>query len=155
MSVLSWGKCIIQHATSVSGAASGDYSAIDTPKEDTTQLTPTAGNEVNATEEGGELVDSRAGKTTYVLTFDIFVKKGTNPPFSDTEGVVSGEHAWKIIPEDAACYGIQIDRSTLRVDVVYAAADGILLRHTAKCLKPATGNTVKLLAGTSSGSGTT
>ncbi len=154
MSVLSWGKCTIQHATSVSGAVSGDYTAIDVPQEGTTQLTPTAGQEVNATEEGGELVDSRTGKTTYVLTFDIFVKKGGTAPFQDTEGIVSGEHAWKIIPEDTACYGLQIDRSTLRVDIVYAAADGILLRHTAKCLKPASGNTVKLLAGTTaSGAG--
>ncbi len=144
MSVLSWGLCTIKHATSLNGAPVGNFTAIPVPKEDTTQLTPTAGNEVNATQEGGDLVDSRTGKTTYVLTFDLFVKKGEQAPFSDSDGVVSGEHAFKVIPEDEGCFGLKIDRATLRVDVVYASADGILLRHTAKCLKPATGNTVKL-----------
>ena len=57
MSQLSWGKCTIEKATSTKGTPAEQWTAIDTPKEDTTKLTPTAGTEKTATEEGGELVD--------------------------------------------------------------------------------------------------
>ena len=102
MSVLSWGKCKIQTTTSTNGApaSSGPWKDIDTPKEDTTKVTPTAGSEKTATEEGGELVDVRYGKNTYTLEFDLFVKKGKDRPFEDNDGLISGEHAFRVIPED-------------------------------------------------------
>ncbi len=145
MAILSWGKCSITHTTSTGGepASGGTWTAIDTPKEDSTVLNPTAGAEKVATAEGGEVVDVLFGKNTYQLEFDIFVKKGGTRPFSDNDGVVSGEHAFRVTPEDATCEGIQIDRSVVRVEESYKAADGIILRHVVKCLKPKTGNTIK------------
>lgn len=146
MSVLSWGKCLIETTPSVNGAPASNASwlALDTPKEGTTQLTPTAGQETTANEEGGEIVDARSGKTTFTLEFDLFVKKGGSRPFVDDDGVISGEHAFRVTPlEDAACEGIQIDRSTLRVEESYNTADGKMLHYVARCLKPATGKTVK------------
>ena len=145
MSILSWGKCTITKAESTNGApASGaTWAAIDTPKEDTTKITASAGTEKSATEEGGELVDSKFGKNTYQLEFDLFVKKGVTRPFTDSDGVVSGEWAFRIVPEDATCEGVQIDRSVVRVEESYSTADGILLHHVCKCLKPASGNTIK------------
>lgn len=145
MAILSWGKCLIQYATSVNGApsAGASWTDIDTPKEDTTKITPTAGNEVTATEEGGDVVDARTGKNTYQFEFDLFVKKGVARPFDDNDGIITGEHAFRITPEDDSCEGAQIDRCTLRVEESYSTADGKLLHYVARCLKPAEGKTVK------------
>ena len=143
MSQLSWGKCTIEKATSTKGTPAEQWTAIDTPKEDTTKLTPTAGTEKTATEEGGELVDSRTGKNTYQFEFDLFVKKGGTRPFDDVDGVISGEHAFRVTPEDEECEGFQIDRSTVRCEESYSTADGKLLHYVAKVLKAATGKSVK------------
>ena len=114
MSLLSWGKCLIEHATSTKGV----------PAE-------------------GELVDSRTGKNTYQFEFDLLVKKGGKRPFEDNDGVISGEHAFRVTPEDEECEGIQIDRSTVRCEESYSTAEGKLLHYVAKVLKPATGKSVK------------
>lgn len=145
MSILSWGKCKIETTPSVSGApaTSASWTAIDTPKEDTTKITPTAGTEKTANEEGGDIVDYKRGKTTFTLEFDLFVKKGGTRPFTDDDGVISGEHCFRITPEDDTCEGAQIDRSVVSVEESYTAADGKLLHYVAKCLKPASGKTVK------------
>lgn len=156
MSKLSWGKPTIRHKESENGApkSTGDWESLDTPKQDTTELTTTAGDEVTANEEGGAIVDVRFGASTYELAFDLFEKKGsTTDPFTDVDGVIAGEHALQIIPEDSACKGIQIDRCALRREIAYTAADGILYHYVARCLKPASGNTIKpLVISTGSGS---
>lgn len=143
MAQLGWGKPTIEWASSTKGAPGDAWTAIDTPKEDTTKLTPTAGTEKTATEEGGELVDSRTGKNTFQFEFDLFVKKGASRPFEDVDGVVSGEFAFRLTPEDNENEGFQIDRSTVRCEESYAAADGKLLHYVIKVLKPASGRSVK------------
>lgn len=142
--ILSWGKCGIETAPSTDGTPSSNWTAIDTPKENTTKLTPTAGEEITAKEEGGELVDARYGKVTYVFEFDLFVKKGKERPFEDNDGLISGEHAFRVTPlEDEECEGILVDRSVVRCEESYSTADGKMLHYVAKCLKPKTGKTVK------------
>lgn len=148
MSVLSWGKCLIEEADSTDGKAGDKWTPLDIPKQDSTKLTPTAGTQTDATQEGGDLVDSRKGKTKYVLEWDLFVKKGGKAPFEDEDGVIAGEHALRVTPEDKACQGILIERCTLSVDINYTTADGILLHYTATALKPAEGNTVKFWTAT-------
>lgn len=145
MGKLSWGKCYITTTPSVNGApaTSAVWTAIDTPKEDTTKITPTAGTEKTAVEEGGELVDVIKGKTTYQFEFDLFVKKGGTRPFTDDDGLISGEHCFRIVPADGTCEGVQIDRSYVSVEESYSTADGKMLHYVVKCLKPATGKTLK------------
>lgn len=143
MAILAWGKCKIEFATSEAGAPNGAWTEIDTPKEDTTKITPTAGTEVNATEEGGDVVDSRTGKNSYTFEFDLFVKKGVARPFDDNDGIIAGEFAFRITPEDKSTEGSQIDRCSLRVEESYTTADGKILHYVAKCLKPAVGKIVK------------
>lgn len=145
MAILSWGKCSISTTPSVSGApaAGASWTDLDTPKEDTTKITASAGAEKTATEEGGAIVDTLFGKNSFQLEFDLFVKKGASRPFVDDDGVIAGEHAFRIVPEDNSCEGAQIDRSILRVEESYSTADGKLLHYVAKCLKPANGKTVK------------
>lgn len=145
MALLSWGKPGLETTPSVGGApgASAKWDAIDTPKDGTTKLTASAGTETEALEEGGDLVDVRTGKNKYQLEFDLFVKKGGTRPFADQDGIISGEHAFRIFPEDDECEGIQIDRATVRVEENYSTADGILLHYVIKVLKPKTGKMVK------------
>lgn len=145
MSLLSWGKCKIETTPSVNGEPGADasWTALDTPKEDTTKINPTAGTEKTATEEGGDVVDYKRGKNTYTLEFDLFVKKGVERPFTDDDGVISGEHCFRITPEDETCEGAQIDRSVVSVEESYSTADGKLLHYVAKCLKPKAGKTIK------------
>lgn len=143
MSVLSWGKCSIEYAVSTDGKPADTWTTIDTPKVDTTTLTPTAGDETTAQEEGGDIIDVRYGKTTYEFTFTLFVKKGKKRPFEDEDGLISGEYAFRVTPEDDTCEGIQIDRSVVRCEENYSTADGKTLVYTAKVLKPATGQQVK------------
>jgi len=143
MAILSWGKCTIEYAASTNGAVSGSWTEIDTPKEDTTKLTTTEGTAVEAKEEGGDVVDARYSRNSYQLEFDLFVKKNEDAPFEDEDGVVEGNFGWRVTPEDKACHGLLIENSTLHVTISYATAEGILLHHVIKCLKPAEGNTVK------------
>lgn len=151
MSVLSWGKCIIEHTKSKDGTPETNWEKLDIPKENTTKLTPKPGNEVDATEEGGGVVDSRTSKTTYTFEFDLFVKKGGTRSFEDDDGIIAGEHAFRVTPEDEGCEGILIERSTLRVDESYNTADGKILHYVARCLRPKTGKTVKPYVKTSVG----
>lgn len=145
MSQLSWGKCTIETTTSSDGApaAAATWKEIDVPKESTTKLTPTAGTENEAFEEGGDLVDSRTGKNKYTFEFDHFVKKGAKRAWDDNDGIIAGEHAFRLTPEDDECEGIQIDRCALRVEDSYSTAEGIVLHYVAKVLKPKTGKMVK------------
>ena len=146
MAVISWGKpSLFETTTSTDGApaASGQWKSIETPKENTLKIGVTAGSETTATEEGGGLVDVRYNANTYTLEFDEFVKKGKTPIFTDVDGVVSGEHAFRILPEDDTCVGRLIERATVRVEETFTTADGIIRHHVARCLKPKTGNTVK------------
>ena len=145
MALLSWGKPGIETTTSTDGApgAAAAWREIDTPKENTTKLTPTAGTSTEAIEEGGDIVDFRTGKNKYQLEFDLFVKKGKKRPWDDDDGIIEGEHAFRITPEDEDCEGIQIDRCKLRVEESYATADGIMLHYVAQILKPKNGKKVK------------
>ena len=143
MAELSWGKPNIETTTSTNGAPTDEWKKIDTPKDTTTKLTPTAGTETEALEEGGEVVDSRTSKNKYQFEFDLFVKKGKKRPWEDIDGLIPGEHAFRVTPEDEDCEGIQIDRASLRVEQSYSTADGIMLHYVAKVLKPKEGKMVK------------
>lgn len=145
MAVLSWGKCSIYYAESEDGAVSdtATWTEIDTPKEDSTELSSSAGDVVEAKEEGGAVVDARVSRTTYELAFELFVKKGVAQPWTAEDGVIDGEWAFRVVPEDEECAGILIERSILRTEETYNTADGIIVKYTAKVLKPASGNSVK------------
>lgn len=143
MAVLSWGKPRIQKCASVAGVPDGNWVDLDTPKQDTTKLTTTAGQEVTANEEGGDVVDVRAGKNTYSLEFDQFVKKGVARDFDDEDGLVAGEFAIRLIPEDEATEGLLIERATIRVEENYSATEGKIRHVVVKAIKPAAGKTLK------------
>lgn len=142
---ISWGKCIIEYATSTNGAPAqnAEWKALETPKENTTKLSTTAGEKKEAKEEGGGVIDRRKAKNTYTLEFDLFYKKTTTPPFEHDDGIVPGNFAFRVTPEDETCIGIQIDNSIVSVEDSYSTEYGILIHVVVDCLKPSRGNTVK------------
>nr|DAM65273.1 MAG TPA: hypothetical protein [Caudoviricetes sp.] len=145
MSILNWGKCKLETTPSVNGAPapSAQWKAIDTPKNGTTKIETTAGNEVEALEEGGGVVDVRTETNKYKLEFDLFVKKGVDPPFTDVDGVIAGEHAFRLTPEDEEAKGYLVDRATVSVTQSFTSTDGGLMHYVIKVLKPKTGAFLK------------
>lgn len=143
MAILSWGKPTIKVKNADMADTPTNWRTIDTPKDGTTKLNVSAGQEITALEEGGEVVDSRTGKNTYTFEFDIFVKKGVEPPFVDIDGLINGEYSFLLIPEDPATAGFRIDRASVRVEESYTTADGTIMHYVAKVLKPNAGKMVK------------
>ncbi len=144
MGVLSWGKCTLSYTESKDGAPGTTWKSFEVPKLDSTTLSTSAGDETLAQEEGGGIVDAKYTRNTYEFTFDLFVKKGGTQPFTDDDGTVAGEWALRVVPEDPECYGLQIDRCVIRKELNFSTADGITYHYVVKCLKPASGQTVKV-----------
>jgi len=143
MAVLSWGKPKIEFAQSVNGAPSGAWTEFPEVKEDSSKLTPTKGTKKEATEEGGDTVDVRYGKNKYTFEMDVFVKKGDSKPIEDDNGVISGNYALRLTPEDAECEGFMMENCTVSCEESYSAADGKIWKYTFDGKKPATGNILK------------
>lgn len=144
MAMLSWGKPTIKIGKlQANGEAPQSWIDIPTPVEDSTKLTPTKGNKVEAKVEGGENEDVRYGKNTYTFEFEIRAAKGRRKPVEDDDGVIEGEYAVKLQPEDPTVEGIIIDRGTLSMEPTYDPKNGTKWKYTLDALKPKAGNTVK------------
>ena len=76
MAVTSWGICSI--FIQKIGTTKNEWDKLDTPKEDTTQITPTKGDTMTQTEEGGGTVDRKTKKSTYEGAYQLFFKKGVS-----------------------------------------------------------------------------
>ncbi|EJW96425.1 hypothetical protein EVA_15468 [gut metagenome] len=111
--------------------------------ENSTKLTPTKGKKMEAKIEGGENEAVKYGANTYTLEFEIRIGKGRKKPIEDVDGVIDGEYALKLQPEDKTVEGLKIDRSSLSVEETYDTENGTKLKYTVDVLKPETGNQVK------------
>lgn len=134
MSVTTWGKPTI-YVRDLS-ADTNNWKKLDTPKEDTTQLNPTKGDTSEAKEEGGAIVDSKTKKSTYELVYQLFIKKGVAQPFPTIDGIIEGNFAIAVQPEDAENPGIYIGKSEVSVSESFTSADGALMEYTHKALVP-------------------
>lgn len=145
MATLNWGKMKLETKPSEGGAPkeNAEWKKIDTPKNGTTKIDTTEGNVTEALEEGGGVVDSRTEQSKYKLEFDLFVKKDVDPPFTDVDGVIQGEHAFRLIPEDPTAKGYLIDRAQVAVTESYTSAEGGLMHYVIKVLKPKEGEFLK------------
>lgn len=145
MAQLSWGKPSIEFGKcGADGAAptTWDKLAFD-PVENSTKLTPTKGEKKEAKVEGGENEAVKYGKNTYVFEFEVRGAKGRTKPIPDSDGVVEGEYAVRLTPEDPTVEGILIDKSTVSVEETFDTAEGKKWKYTFDVLKPTTGNQVK------------
>lgn len=144
MAVLNWGMPKLKIGKlGANGEAPSSWIDIPTPVENSTKLTPTKGNKQEAKIEGGENEGVRYGKNTYVMEFEIRAVKGRAKPVEDNDGVIEGEYALKLQPEDPTSEGIIIDRGTLSMEPTYDTENGTKWKYTLDALKPKTGNTVK------------
>ena len=146
MAVLAWNYGKFETSESENGAPKtpAAWKKIDPPKKDTLIVEPKEGETTEEQDETGYIVDSKTTPTTYELRWEMFVKKGVNPPFEDLDGVIAGEHAFRFTPDDPGCKGFIIDRAKVSVTVSFSVAGGALYKYKAKVLKPKAGNAFKL-----------
>ncbi|MDR1197531.1 MAG: hypothetical protein LBK94_00770 [Prevotellaceae bacterium] len=143
MAVLKWGKPKIEIAKILAGGTLDDWTTIDTPKQETSELATEAGNKVEALEEGGGIVDVRYDKNKYTFTFQLFAKSGTSKPIADVDGVILDNYAVRLTPEDDALPGFIMDKTNVTVITTWNTTDGELWQYTFEGLVPATGAILK------------
>lgn len=146
MAVLTWGIGSFEHKDSVGGEpkAEGAWDKIDIPTQDSLKVETKEGETIEAKDEAGNVVDSRITPSSYEITFDLFVKKGVALPFTDKDGIIDGEHAFRYIPEDPTCEGWQADRTTVSSTILFSTKEGAKYRYKVRVLKPKTGNAFKM-----------
>lgn len=139
--IVNWGKPrIFYKDLDTTGA---DWEEMPTPVEDSTELTTTEGDKLEAKIEGGENEDVRIKKSTYELDFSVRKTKGRSAPISSTDGVVEHNYALMLQPEDPTCVGFSIEKATVSVLDTYTAADGSAWQYKFSALKPESGAQVK------------
>lgn len=145
MAQLSWGKPTIEFGKcSADGAVPTTWTKLSyDPVENSTKLTPTKGEKKEAKVEGGENEAVKYAKNTYVFEFEVRAAKGRTKPIADSDGVVDGEYAVRLTPEDPTVEGILIDRATVSVEETFDTAEGKKWKYTFDVLKPTSGNQVK------------
>lgn len=145
MAILSWGKPKVEVTPSIGGepGTGAVWDAFPEIKENTAKLTPTKGTKTEATQEGGETVDVRYAKNKFAFECEVFVKKGDTRPISDDDGLVVGDYALRLTPEDDETEGFRIDCATVSVEESWSSADGKMLKYTFDVKKPKTGKMVK------------
>lgn len=140
MAVLSWGKPTVEFTKSTSGAPGTEWTEMPEIVEGTAILETTEGELIEATEEGGAVVDSRRKANKYKFSCEVFVKKGDKSrPIPDTNGIIADNYAVRMTPEDDACEGFLIGNSNVTVIETWSAADGKRLKYIFDAIKPATG----------------
>lgn len=141
---LSWGKPTIKIGKlGDGGKAPSSWIDIPTPVENSTKLTPTKGTKREAKIEGGENEAVKYTANTYTFEFELRAGKGRAKPVDDVDGIISGEYAVRLQPEDPTVEGIVIDRSTMSMEETFDTENGKKWKYTFDVLKPATGNQVK------------
>lgn len=139
MAILSWGKPGLY----LSKVGEDKWKKLPDPVENSTVLTTTKGDKVEARVEGGENEGVRYGKNTYSLAFNIRAVAGRKKPVADSDGIIDGEYKLALVPENPSAPGLMIDRGTLSIEDTWSAADGGIWNYTLDALKPDTGDQVK------------
>lgn len=134
MAVLSWGKPTVEFKKT--SDASGTWTPFGEIVEDSSALEVTEGELIQATEEGGGVVDARRKRNQYKFLFELFVKKGDERPIADVDGVIADNYAVRLTPEDDECEGFLLDKTNVTVSESWTAANGKRLRYTFDGIKP-------------------
>lgn len=141
---ISWGKVkLALGKRGASNAVPSRWDVIDYIVEGTTALNVSKGEKREAKIEGGEVEAVRYSANTYELVFDVRLSPGRTLPFVDVDGLVSGEWAIVLQPEDPTALGYQFDNCVLSTEDGFSSEGGMILKVTASVLKPATGTAVK------------
>lgn len=131
--ILSWGKPkIFVRSLNTIGAI---WRLLVTPKEGTTNFEEAEGDELEAKEEGGDVVDTMSKASSATLTFEEFVKKGGKKPFASKGGRINDHYEVYVQPEDAECVGLYIPHVSGKQLLKSNAEDGALYTETLKAIK--------------------
>ena len=136
---LSWGKCTLF----IKKYGDTKWKRLVTPVEDSTNLTPTQGDKMEAKIEGGTNEAVKYKSNTYQLTYNIRKAQGRKQPIANKDGVVKDEYAVMLQPEDDTTDGFYIERTSVNVQDTFTTADGAIWQLTHDALEPTKGNTVK------------
>lgn len=147
---ISWGKPGI-YVKNISGS-NGSWEQVPDAVEDSVQLTPTKGDKVEATIEGGAPEAVKYKRSTYELAYAIRNAAERSMPIEHVDGVVQDEYAVVVVPENPAAPGCYIERSAVSVEDPFNAADGSNWTYTHSALTPSSGKMVKWGIMTVSGS---
>lgn len=137
MAYLGWGKPRIFYSLLGDNDATTTWHEMPTPAEGTSELQTTKGDKQEAKIEGGENEDVRYAKSTYVFSFDIRAAKGRTKPIPDSDGLVTGNYAICVQPEDPTVNGFKMSRTTVSVENLFNTSEGGVWRYTFDALKPA------------------
>lgn len=143
MAVIGWGRPTIVISKLDSSGEPTTWSDVPTPAEDSTSLTTTKGDKTEAKLEGGANEDVKYGRNTYALAYQIRVAKGKKMPFVALDGVVDGEYAVAVQPEDPSVPGIMIKKSVVSAEDTYSTAEGGAIVYTHDALQPNDGSQVE------------
>lgn len=144
MALISWGGCTIWISKLDAQGAPTTWTKVPTPAEGTTTLEVSKGDKKEAKVEGGLLEAVKYNKNTYSLSFEVRAMDGRDKIAEDTDGVIAGEYALKLQPEDKLADGIRIDRGILSMEPSYSSDEGIKWKYTLDALIPKDdSNTVK------------
>jgi hypothetical protein len=145
MSILAWGKPLIEFTVSTAGAipVAAVWAPMPPSKLDTSKLTTTKGTKLEATEEGGALIDSKSQANKYSFVTEVFVKKGDERPIPDEDGVIDSNYGWRLTPEDDTLEGYIMENASVSVEENWTSKDGSSLIYTFDGLKPAAGKILK------------
>lgn len=125
------------------GTSNAKWKLLPTPIQDSTQLTPTKGDKMEAPIEGGENEAVKYKHNKYELAYGIRKAKGRKPPVPATDGVVKNEYAVLLQPEDETTNGFYIERTAVSYEDPFNANDGGVWNVVHDALAPNSGNTVK------------
>lgn len=143
MAVIGWGRPTIVISKLDTKGQPTTWSDVPTPAEDSTSLTTTKGDKTEAKLEGGANEDVKYGRNTYALAYQIRVAKGKTMPFVALDGVVDGEYAVAVQPEDPSVPGIMIKKSVVSAEDTYSTAEGGAIVYTHDALQPNEGSQVE------------
>lgn len=133
MANIGWGKprIFIKDADD-SGA---DWIELPTAVENTTSLSTTKGDKVEAKIEGGENEDVRYNRNTYALSLEIRAAKGRKRPIPDDDGIVNHNYAVMLQPEDPEVDGFSIPYSRVSIEDGWSSENGGTWIYTFDALK--------------------
>lgn len=143
MAVIGWGRPTIVISKLDTDGDPSTWEEVPTPAEDSTSLTTTKGDKTEAKLEGGANEDVKYGRNTYALAYQIRVAKGKTMPFVAVDGVVDGEYAVAVQPEDPSVPGIMIKKSVVSAEDTYSTAEGGAIVYTHDALQPNEGSQVE------------
>jgi hypothetical protein len=141
-SKLKWGKMTVEIAPRT-GSTIGSYTSVQTPVQGSFTLNVEEGDKLEAFIEGGERIDVRKDANKYSFEFQVYLGDGLIKPMQDVDGIISGEYAIRVTPENSALEGFLIERAAVSVTESFTSEDGHRATYTFEALKPDTGKMVK------------